>query len=167
MQIPTSWSWWIPAQNVIPTSCQRKHHTSEILSMARISDTVKPNKGQLLLVWCQIKQGCERQLRAEILTQLNALSDRNQQCSEWMLKDGQALKPLSHAACMASIILKDPLFCRRVFWQSQASYPSLHLLIVPSHSYKHSSLHLHWRPTALQLFGKKWWTKCRLLQEQM
>lgn len=114
---------------------QRKPHTGEILSMVCISDMVKPNKGKLLLVWCQIKQGCERQLRGDTLTQLNVLHDLNQQCSGSMLKGTRALKPLSHAACMASIILKSPLFCRQVSWQSQASYPSLlHLLTLPSHS---------------------------------
>ena len=81
--------------------------------MACISDTVKPIKGQLLLVCCQIKHGYERQLRDKILTQLNAPCGLKQQCLDWMLKDAQALKPLSHAACMASIILKAPLFCRR------------------------------------------------------
>lgn len=51
-----------------------------------------------------------------------------------MLKDAQALKPPSHAACTASIILTGPLFCRRASWQSQASYPSLSLLTLLSHS---------------------------------
>lgn len=63
---------------------QRKPHTSEKLSIAGMTNTVKPNKGQLLLVCYQIKQGCERQLRDDILIWPNASCGLEQQCSEWM-----------------------------------------------------------------------------------
>lgn len=134
------------------STCQRKPHTSEILSMACISDPVKLIRWQLLLVCHQIKQGCERELRDETLTQLNTLCGRRQPCSDWMLKDSQPFKTLSHAACMTSRILKAPLFCKglpdNLRHPTQASVFWLFSLI-PYHT--SPMTHLQWNLTA------HWW----------